>query len=266
MVPSPWGPLPPEAVYPFAVILGLALGSFANVLIYRLPREESILNPPSRCPACGHRIRPIENIPLASWIFLRGRCSQCGVKISWRYPLVELAGGALVAIAVAIFGVSYASFAYGLLFIALLALVLIDLEHWLLPFSITIPLAIVGLIGAAGFQMRPLADSLLGMVVGFLIFFVFLFVGKAIFKKDAIGGGDVVFGIMAGAFLGWKLTLMMVFVASFLGSLISIPLLFLGKEISGRQIPFGPFLAVGLVISLFAGNGILNWYVHLVGL
>ena len=266
MVPSPWGPLPAEAIYPFAVILGLALGSFANVLIYRLPREESILNPPSRCPACGHKIRPIENIPVVSWIFLRGRCSQCGAKISLRYPLVELGGGALAAVAVAVFGVSYATFAYGMLFIALFALIIIDIETWLLPFAFTIPLAIIGLIGAALFHLRPLADSLLGMVVGFSIFFLMMLGGKAIFKKDAIGGGDVVFGIMAGSFLGWKLTLLMVFIASLLGSLISIPLLILGKELSGRQIPFGPFLAVALVVSLFAGDQILNWYFRLIGL
>lgn len=266
MVPSTWwGPLPAEVVYPLAVILGLALGSFANVLIYRLPREESIANPPSRCPACGRRIRPIENVPVLSWIFLRGKCRGCNAQISLRYPLVELAVGALAAFSVAVFGVTYAAFAYWLLFTALLALVLIDLAHWLLPFSITIPLAIVGLTGAAVFDLRPLVDSLLGMVVGFSVFFLMLVGGKAIFKRDAIGGGDVVFGIMAGAFLGWKLTLLMVFIASFLGSLISLPLLLLGKEISGRQIPFGPFLAVALVISLFAGDRILSWYIHLIG-
>jgi leader peptidase (prepilin peptidase)/N-methyltransferase len=266
MVPSPWGPLPAEAIYPFAVVLGLALGSFANVLIYRLPREESIWHPPSRCPACGHRIRPIENIPVVSWIFLRGRCSQCGGKISLRYPLVELTCGALAATSVAIYGVSYASFAYGLLFIALFALIIIDIETWLLPFAITIPLAIIGFTGAVWFHLRSLADSLLGMLVGFSIFLLLMVGGKAIFKKDAIGGGDVVFGIMAGAFLGWKLTLLMVFIASLLGSLISIPLLILGEKISGRQIPFGPFLAVALVISLFAGDQFLNWYIRLIGL
>lgn len=265
MVPSPWGPLPSEAVYPFVVIFGLALGSFANVLIYRLPREESLLKPPSRCPKCGHRIRPVENIPVVSWIFLRGRCRNCRERISIRYPLVEITSGALTAIAIAIFGISYAGFAYGLLFIALFALVIIDIETWLLPFALTIPLAIIGLIGSAFFHMRPLADSLLGMVIGFSIFLLMLVVGKKIFKKDAIGGGDVVFGIMAGAFLGWKLTLLMVFMASFLGSLISIPLLLLGKNVAGRQVPFGPFLAVAMVISLFAGNQILDWYIHLIG-
>ena len=266
MVPSPWGPLPAEIVYPFVVIFGLALGSFANVLIYRLPREESIINPPSRCPACGHRIRPIDNIPVVSWIFLRGHCRDCAGKISLRYPLVELTSGALGATAVAIFGISYAGFAYGFLFIALFALIIIDIETYLLPFSLTIPLAIIGLTGAAFFHMRSLVDSLLGMVVGFSVFFLMLIVGKAIFKKDAIGGGDVVFGVMAGAFLGWKLTLLMVFIASLLGSLISIPLLLLGKEISGRQIPFGPFLAVGMIFSLFAGDSVLQWYIHMIGL
>ena len=266
MVPSPWGPLPAWLVYPLVVVLGLALGSFANVLIYRLPREESIVYPPSRCPACGRRIQPIENIPVVSWIFLRGRCRGCGGRISIRYPLVELAGGALAATAVAIFGISYAGFAYGMLFIALLALVIIDLETWLLPFALTIPLVIIGLAGAIWFGLRPLADSLLGMFVGFLVFFLLLVGGKAVFKRDAVGGGDVVFGIMAGAFLGWKLTILMIFLASLLGSLISIPLLILGKSISGRAIPFGPFLAVALVVTLFTGDAILNWYFHLIGL
>jgi leader peptidase (prepilin peptidase)/N-methyltransferase len=265
MVPSPWGPLPAWLVYPLVVVLGLALGSFSNVLIYRLPREESIVHPPSRCPACGRRIRPIENIPVLSWIFLRARCRGCGARISLRYPLVELAGGALGAIAVGIFGISYAGFAYGMLFIALLALIIIDLETWLLPFSITIPIAIIGLAGAAFFDLRPLADSLLGTLIGFVVFFLLLVGGKALFKRDAVGGGDVVFGMMAGAFLGWKLTILMIFLASLLGSLISIPLLIMGKGIAGRAIPFGPFLAVAMVVTLFLGDSVLKWYLHLIG-
>ena len=265
MVPSPWGPLPAWLVYPLVVTLGLALGSFANVLIYRLPREESIVHPPSRCPACGRRIRPIENIPVVSWIFLRGHCRGCDVKISARYPLIELAGGALAALSVGIFGISYAGFAYGMLFIALLALIVIDLETWLLPFGITVPIAIIGLIGAIFFGLRPLADSLLGMVVGFVVFFLLLVGGKAVFKRDAVGGGDVVFGMMAGVFLGWKLTILMIFLASLFGSLVSIPLLLMGKTVSGRAIPFGPFLAVALVITLFAGESIVRWYLHLIG-
>jgi leader peptidase (prepilin peptidase) / N-methyltransferase len=264
MVPSPWGPLPWWLVYTPIVILGLSLGSFANVLIWRLPREESMVQPPSHCPKCGRLIPPLENIPLLSFLVLRGRCRGCHEPISVRYPLIELAAGILALLAVEFFGVSYATFAYGMLFIALLALIIIDLEHWLLPFAITIPLTIIALCGAIFFQLRPLADSLLGMLVGFAVFMAMVAGGKWIFKKDAMGGGDVVFGVMAGAFLGWKLTLLMIFLASLLGTLTIIPLLLLGKNISGRSIPFGPFLAVALVVALFLGEPILNWYIHLV--
>lgn len=266
MIVTPWGPLPWWLIYTPVGVLGLSLGSFANVIIYRLPRGESIAHPPSRCPKCGRPIKPWENIPVLSWLLLRGKCAGCKQPISIRYPLVELAAGILALGAVAIFGVTYAGFAYAVLFIALLALVLIDLQHWLLPFALTLPTAIVGFIGALFFHMGSLADSLLGMLTGFLLFMGLLLGGKALFKRDAMGGGDVAFGIMAGAYLGWKLTILMIFAASFLGSLVSLPLLILGKNISGRAIPFGPFLAVALVFCVFAGPGILNWYFHLIGL
>ncbi|MFZ5433820.1 MAG: prepilin peptidase, partial [Calditrichota bacterium] len=228
MIDSPWGLLPQWMGYLITIILGLSVGSFANVLIYRLPREESLIRPSSRCPSCGRPIRPWENIPVLSWIILRGRCSGCKVWISLRYPAIELASAILAVLAVKIFEFTYAGFAHGMLFIALLALVIIDLEHWLLPFSITIPLAIIGFIGSFVFHMRPLADTLLGMLVGFGIFMILLIGGKALFKREALGGGDVVFGIMAGAFLGWKLVIFMIFVASFLGALVTLPLLLLG--------------------------------------
>ncbi len=265
MVDSPWGPLPGWLVYPLVVTLGLAVGSFANVLIYRLPREESIVTPPSRCPSCGRGIRWYENIPVLGFLFLRGKCAGCGSGISIQYPLVEAASGILAWLGVHQFGVTYAGFAYSLLFIALLALVIIDLQTWLLPFAITIPMAIVGLIGAIFFDMIPIRDALIGMVVGAAIFLILLYGGRAVFKKDAMGGGDVVFGIMAGAFLGWKLTILMIFVASFLGTFIALAMLALGKDISGRMIPFGPFLAAAMVICLLWGNSLLNWYFRLIG-
>jgi leader peptidase (prepilin peptidase)/N-methyltransferase len=263
MVSTPLGPLPWFLTYLPVFGLGLIVGSFVNVLIYRLPRGESIAFPGSHCPHCSRPIRPWENIPVFSWLALGGRCKGCRERISIRYPLVELMSACLALLAVIIYGFTYAGFAFSALFIALLALIIIDLEHWLLPFAFTIPLTIIGVIGAWWFDMRPLADSLLGMGVGFAVFMVMLFGGKAIFKRDAMGGGDVVFGMMAGAFLGWKLTLLMIFVASFLGTLISIPLLILGKSVSGRSIPFGPFLAVGMVICLFLGDPIINWYIGL---
>ena len=264
MVDTPWGPLPVGLVYGFVGFLGLSLGSFANVLIYRLPREESLVTPPSRCPGCGRRIKPWENIPVLSYLILGGKCAGCKARISIRYPLVELACGVLAVGAVHVFGVSYAGFAHGLLFVALLSLILIDLEHWLLPFAITIPMAVVGLVGALFFDLRGVGDALLGMLVGGGIFLIMLVGGKYLFKKDAMGGGDVVFGIMAGSFLGWKLILLMVFLASLLGTLLALPLLVAGKDLTGKMIPFGPFLAVAMVVCIFFGDPIVHWYTHLI--
>ncbi|MDD5088637.1 MAG: prepilin peptidase [bacterium] len=262
---TPWGPLPGWIIYTLTVILGSCVGSFANVLIYRLPREESLVRPPSRCPACGRRIRPWENIPVLSWILLGGRCRGCHSRISWLYPAVELGSAGLAVLAVSAWGFTYAGFAYGMLFIALLALIIIDLEHWLLPFAITVPIAIIGLIGSIAFAMRPLADSLLGMAVGFAIFMLMMIGGKALFKREAMGGGDVVFGIMAGVYLGWKLTIFMIFAASLLGTLAALPLALTGRKISGRSLPFGPFLAVAMIISLYFGDTVIRWYIGLIG-
>jgi leader peptidase (prepilin peptidase)/N-methyltransferase len=266
MVPTPWGPLPWWLVYVPIACFGLALGSFANVLIYRLPREESIISPPSRCPKCGRPIRPWENIPVVSWIVLGGRCRGCREAISIRYPLVELTGAGLAVLSFAYFGVNYAGFAYTIMFVALLALTVIDLEHWLLPFAITIPTALIGLLGVVLFGLHSLADSLLGMLAGFALFMVIMIGGKALFKREAMGGGDVVFGMMAGVFLGWKLIILMVFLASLLGTLTAIPLLLSGRDISGRAVPFGPFLAAATLICVFVGDDILKWYGSLIGL
>lgn len=245
----------------FAAIFGGSLGSFANVLIYRLPEELSLLRPASRCPKCSRPIRSIENIPVLSWIMLGGKCRGCGEKISIQYPLIEATSALILMFSVYQWGVTYQALAYGLLFIGLLALILIDLRHWLLPFAITIPLTIVGFAGALFFDIRPWDDSLVGMGVGFAIFLIMLLAGKWIFKKEALGGGDVVFGMMAGAFLGWKSVILMMFVASFLGTFLALIMLILGKDVVGRAVPFGPFLAVAMVICLFTGDSIISWYI-----
>ncbi|MCX6601267.1 MAG: prepilin peptidase [bacterium] len=266
MVQTPWGPLPWWLVYLPVGVLGLTLGSFANVLIYRLPRDESIISPPSRCPKCGRPIRPWENIPVASWVALGGRCRGCRERISLRYPLVEISAAGLTILSFAYFGVNYAGLAHSILFVALLALVIIDLKHWLLPFAITIPTTIIGILGVIWFDLHSLADSLLGMLAGLALFVALMLGGKLLFKREAMGGGDVVFGIMAGVFLGWKLTILMVFVASFLGTLMAVPLLLSGRDVSGRAVPFGPFLAAATLICVFVGDDILKWYSNLIGL
>ncbi|MBU0507317.1 prepilin peptidase, partial [bacterium] len=195
MVATPIGLLPWWMVYLPVVILGLGLGSFANVLIYRLPRGESIVRPPSRCPQCQTPIRPWDNVPVLSWLVLGGRCRGCAHPISIRYPLVEMASCTFSVLSFMICGINYAGCAYSLLFIALLTLVIIDLEHWILPFAITLPLTIIGLGGAIFYDMRPLGDSLLGMAVGFGIFWCIGPLGNAIFrlKERAKKGERAVF-------------------------------------------------------------------------
>lgn len=262
---TPWGELPSIPVFIFAGFLGACFGSFANVLIYRLPAEESLVKPGSRCPGCGNPIAWYDNIPILSWLILKGKCRQCQTSISIQYPLIELASACLAIFAVWKWGATYAGLAYGLLFIGLLALILIDLRHWLLPFAITIPLTLIGLAGAAFFEMIPLKSALIGAAVGFSIFLFMLLGGKYVFKKEAMGGGDVVFGAMAGSFLGWQLTLLMIFVASALGTLLALILLVLRKGVADRAIPFGPFLAVALVICLFWGQGVIDAYLKMLG-
>lgn len=260
---TPWGELPAGPVYGIVAFLGACFGSFANVLIYRLPAEESLVTPPSRCPGCGKGIAFYDNIPVLSWLILRGKCRNCQARISVQYPLIELASAGLAVLAVWKWGFSYAGLAHGLLLIGLLALILIDLRHWLLPFAITIPLTLLGLAGAAFFGMLPLKAALIGAAVGFGIFLLMLVGGKLVFGREAMGGGDVVFGAMAGCFLGWQATLLMIFVASLLGTLLALFLFVLRKDVAGRSIPFGPFLAVALVVCLFWGHEIIGWYLNL---
>lgn len=264
-VETPWGPLPAVPVLIVAGFLGACFGSFANVLTYRLPAEESLLQPPSRCPSCERPIAWYDNIPVLSWLILGGKCRNCKTAISAQYPLIEAASAGLAVFAVWKWGATFAGMAHGLLFIGLLALTIIDLRHWLLPFAITIPLTLIGFAGAAFFDMLPLSESLVGAAVGFGIFLLMLLGGKYVFKKEAMGGGDVVFGAMAGSFLGWQLTLLMIFVASALGTLVALILLTLRKSIMDRAIPFGPFLAAGLVVCLFWGRGFIEAYLKMLG-
>jgi leader peptidase (prepilin peptidase) / N-methyltransferase len=263
LIASPWGLLPAWLVYPFAAILGGSLGSFANVLIYRLPAEMSLVRPPSRCPKCNRPIRPWENIPVISWILLRGKCRGCGGRISIQYPIIEAVSASIIVFSTFRWGVSYPALAYGLLMIGLLSLIIIDLRHMFLPFLITIPLTIIGFAGALFYAMRPWSDSLIGMAVGFGVFLMVMYLGEWIFKKEALGGGDVVFGMMAGAFLGWKSVLLMIFMASFLGVILALILLILRKQVMGRAIPFGPFLAVATAICVFVGDSVVAWYVSM---
>lgn len=221
-------------------LLGLLLGSFLNVLIARLPSGQSIVQPRSRCPKCQHPIPWYENIPLLSWLFLRGKCSACGARISWRYPLVELITALLFLACLRRFDWSW-ELVLGLMLVTfLLPLTFIDLEHWLLPFELTLPGIALGIALSAPLGLPRLRDSMLGAAAGFFGFWAMEWIGRKVFKKEALGGGDKYLLALIGAFLTYQPLLGVVFLASLQGAAVGLALLLLTGRAGPAHRPLDP--------------------------
>jgi leader peptidase (prepilin peptidase) / N-methyltransferase len=242
-------------------VLGLIVGSFSNVCIYRIPRNESVIYPASHCPKCRNKIKPIDNIPLLSYILLKGRCRNCGSKISIQYPLVEFLTGLIYLIIYLIYGLSIQSLAYIILSSALIIITFIDLQEQMIPDVISLPGIVVGLILSFIVPYMSFINSALGALVGGGIILIIAWVGSIIFKKEAMGGGDVKLTAMIGAFLGWRYTIISLFLGFFLGALIGIILIMTKIKKREDVIPFGPFIALGSIITLLWGEKILSWYI-----
>lgn len=244
------------------VILGLAVGSFLNVCIHRLPRGESLALPPSRCPACEYRLRWFDNIPVVSYALLAGRCRKCRTAISIRYPLVEVATMALFVIHGEVFGWSALLVPRLLFACAMVVLFAIDLEHHLLPNVITLPAIAIGLISSA--VLPPgIVDALIGVILGGGVLWL---IGEAYFRysgQEGMGGGDVKMLAMIGAFLGWKLVLVTLVLSSVAGSLIGLFVILIKRGGMKYALPYGTFLALGALVASLAGDQIVNWYVSL---
>jgi leader peptidase (prepilin peptidase)/N-methyltransferase len=238
-----------------ALLLGAIVGSFLNMVIARLPRKESLVSPPSHCLACMTPIRWFDNVPLLSYLWLRGRCRACGSRIGWRYPLVEAVTAALFVLAARQFGLTPQLVLALFLLSALVAVTAIDLEHQLIPDRITLPGITVGFLGSLVTPRLTWVDSLLGILVGGGILFAII-----ILSGGGMGGGDMKLAAMLGAFLGWKPTLVALFLGALLGGLVAITLLASGRRKRKDPVPFGPFLAAGALVSLFWGEGLLRWY------
>ncbi len=249
------------ALYAIFLILGLIVGSFLNVCIHRIPKEESIVFPFSYCPACKKRIGPLQNIPIISFLLLRGRCRNCHEPISWRYPLVEFLNGAGYLFILHRFGPSFETLIYALFFSALLTLTFIDLAHQILPDVITLPGIVLGVLASSFLLPTGWKDSLIGLFIGGGLFYLIAFLSLALLKKEGMGGGDIKLVAMIGAFLGWKGMLLAILSASVSGSIIGILLIATRKRHRNDPIPFGPFLALGALIALFWGNIIFDLYV-----
>ena len=249
-----------------AFLLGLVVGSFANVCIYRLPRRESIVSPPSRCPSCGRLIRAIDNVPVVSWLLLRGRCRACRAPISPRYPAVEAANGLLWLALAALHGPRAQTFVAMALVTALLVLSLIDLEHQILPDVITLPGLAAGLAASflPGWPVRPRA-ALLAAAGGWLAFAAVAKLYQRARGIEGLGQGDWKLAAMLGAFLGWQPMLLTVLIASVAGTLVGLAAVGLRGRDMRHPLPFGTFLGAAGIAVLFFGDPILAWYGGLFG-
>jgi len=263
-------------------LLGLCIGSFLNVVIHRLPlmlergwKQESadllgvtvpatpaisLAVPRSRCPSCGHTIAWHENIPLASWLWLRGRCSACKVRISSRYPVVEVGTGALFALVGWRFGAQPVVLLWCAFSAALVALAAIDWDTTLLPDSMTLPLLWAGMVSAALGWTIPLADALWGAVAGYLSLWSVYWLFKLTTGKEGMGFGDFKLLAALGAWLGLKMILPIVLAASLIGAIVGIAMKMSAALREGRYVPFGPFLAGAGIVTMLAGQArVLGW-------
>jgi leader peptidase (prepilin peptidase)/N-methyltransferase len=270
------------AAVAFAAVLGAVWGSFFNVVIARLPRGESVVRPASRCPACGAPIRAADNVPILSYLVLRGRCRRCAAPISWRYPLVE-ALTALLAAAIfwrfagagaepgEVTGVRLARFAVYFAFAgALVVLSFIDLDTKRLPDIVTVPGTVVLFFAAFATHDVPWLERAIGAVAGYLVVRLIADFYFYVLKREGLGLGDGKLLAMVGATLGWRMLPLTLFAASLLGTAISLPLVIVARRqgqpggeagqaesLRRVQVPFGPFLAAGALVCLFAGDALL---------
>lgn len=242
-------------------LVGLAVGSFLNVVILRLPREQSIVSPPSRCPSCGTPLRWYHNIPLVSWIALRGRCASCRAWIGWQYPLVEAATAAIWAGNVAAYGVTPEAVRAIALLTLLLAIAVTDARFYVIPDELSLGGAALGTALAAFPGGPTVPDAAIGAVIGGGVIWLVAIGGTWAFKKEAMGGGDIKMMTMIGAFLGWKGALLSVFLGALAGTLVFVPI----SWKSDKLVPFGLFLAVGAGLAFYLGAPLLEWYMGFVG-
>ncbi|MDH3402265.1 MAG: prepilin peptidase [Acidobacteriota bacterium] len=246
-----------------AALAGLVVGSYLNVVVHRLPRGLSTISPRSACPACGAELRALDNVPVASYLWLRGRCRSCGARISVRYPLVELATAALFVGCVLTFGPRPQALAAAVFCALLLPLALIDLEHLLLPDKLTFP----GM--AAGLALQPwidgvtLLDAVLGMLVGAGLLILLINAWYWLREEEGMGLGDVNLMALVGAFLGWKGVLLSLFAGALAGALVGLALLALRRAGLTSKLPFGAFLALGALAALFSRGRLVDAYLGL---
>ena len=240
----------------YAGVLGASVGSFMNVCVTRLPKGESLLRPRSRCPECSGQIAWYDNVPLLSWILLRGKCRQCRTSISFQYPVVELVTAAIWIGMALMYGPTWRALQGSILFSLLLTISLIDARHYLIPDA----LSIGGLGAGLALSLLPgppsFLTSVIGAALGFGVLLAVGLLGEWVFKKPAMGGGDIKMMAMVGAFLGPAGAMLTIFIGALAGTLVFAPLSLKTK----REVPFGVFLGLGAAIAFLFGQSLVEWY------
>jgi leader peptidase (prepilin peptidase)/N-methyltransferase len=244
-------------------VFGAIFGSFANVVIYRLPSEESIVLPASHCYSCKKPIKWYDNVPIFSWFILRGKCRNCSAKFSFRYPLVELIMAGLFVLAYHYAGFSWTLLEYLLFIFGLVCCTFIDIDHMILPDEFTLSGIVIGLVGAALNPQRDFLEAFFGVLMGGGFLWAMAYVYFLFTKQEGMGGGDIKLLAWIGALLGWKAIPFVIMSSAIIGSVIG--LIAARKQGAGLKtvIPFGPYLALGAVIYLFGGESIALWYLNL---
>jgi leader peptidase (prepilin peptidase) / N-methyltransferase len=247
----------------FSVLLGAMIGSFLNVCIYRIPKGESIVFPGSHCPHCQHPIPFYDNIPVLSYLWIKGKCRSCHHAISLQYPIVEGVTAISSLLLFLTFGPSWSYLIYFAFTAALIVITVIDLYHQIIPDVISLPGIGAGLLVSLVFPQITFFNSLSGVLLGGGSLFLVATVYQWLLKREGMGGGDVKLLAMIGAFLGWKAVILTILLSSLIGSVTGVVLMLIKGKDFKYAIPFGPFLSLGAILSLYYGEKIIRWYLDL---
>lgn len=242
-------------------LFGLMLGSFLNVCIYRIPLGKSLIYPGSTCPKCGQKIQHYDNIPVLSYILLRGKCRTCKTPVSFTYPTVELLGGIATLAAYLAHGLSFHMLFTLIALYVMIAIFFIDLNHMVIPDSLVLILLVNALLYIGIFKPISYLEAGIGLIAASLPLYI-----AAVVSKGGLGGGDIKLMAVMGVFLGWKNILLALLIGCMLGALVSLALILLKKRKRKDLIPFGPFLCIGITTAMFFGTQIVEWYLRISGI
>ena len=244
-------------------VFGTCVGSFLNVCIYRLPESKSIVHPRSMCPSCGTLIASYDNIPIVSYMVLRGKCRHCAARISFRYPVIELISGIFAVGVFLKYGSSVEALIYYIFIATLLVITFIDIDHQIIPDVISLPG--IPIFFAASFALPDvtLVDSTLGILIGGGSLWIVAQLYYVLTRKEGMGGGDIKLLAMMGAIIGWEGVLFTIFAASAIGTVVGMLVMLKTRTSMKLKVPFGPFLAIGAIAYIFLGPQLMAWYFNL---